>query len=68
MKDGIKGYKFEEEISKNGSSKVFLATKIDNGKKYAIKKIDKSYLNDKHYKKYVNNEIFILKNINNFMI
>ena len=65
MKDGIKGYKFEEEISKNGSSKVFLATKIDNGKKYAIKKIDKSYLNDKHYKKYVNNEIFILKNINN---
>ena len=38
MKDGIKGYKFEEEISKNGSSKVFLATKIDNGKKYAIKK------------------------------
>ena len=51
MKDGIKGYKFEEEISKNGSSKVFLATKIDNGKKYAIKKIDKSYLNDKHYKK-----------------
>jgi len=65
MKDGIKGYRFEEELGQNGSSKVFLATKINNGQKYAIKKIDKSYLNDKHYKKYVNNEIFILRNINN---
>ena len=65
MKDGIKNYKIEKEISKNGSSKVYLATKLSNGEKYAIKKIDKSYLNDKRYKKYINNEIFILKNLDN---
>ena len=65
MKDGIKGYKFEQEISKNGSAKVYLATKISNGEKYAIKKIDKSYLSDKRYKKYINNEVFILKNLDN---
>ena len=34
MKDGIKGYKFEQEISKNGSAKVYLATKISNGTFY----------------------------------
>ena len=64
MQEGIKGYKFIEEISKNGSSKVYLASRIEDGKQCAIKKIDKSYLNDKRYKKYINNEIFILKHIN----
>ena len=64
MQDGIKGYKFIKEISKEGSNKVYLATKIEDGKYYAIKKIDRSYLTDKRYKKYVNNEIFILKQIN----
>lgn len=65
MQDVIKGYKFEEEIGKNGTSKVFLASRLKDGKKCAIKKIDKSFLLDKRYKKYINNEIFILKNINN---
>ncbi len=65
MQDGIKGYKFMKEIGKNGTSKVFLASRIKDGKQCAIKKIDKSYLTDKRYKKYINNEIFILKNIDN---
>ena len=47
MQDGIKGYKFIKEISKEGSNKVYLATKIEDGKYYAIKKIDRSYLTDK---------------------
>ena len=32
--DGIKGYKFIKEISKEGSNKVYLATKIEDGKYY----------------------------------
>ena len=65
MHEGIKGYKFEADIGKNGTSKVYLATRLKDGLKCAIKKIDKSFLNDERYKKYINNEIFILKHINN---
>ena len=67
MQDGIKGYRFEKLISDNNSdiSKVYLASRIKDGLKFAIKKIDKSVLNDKRYKKYLNNEIFILKQIKN---
>ena len=67
MQDGIKGYRFEKLISDNHSdiSKVYLASRIKDGLKFAIKKIDKSVLNDKRYKKYLNNEIFILKQIKN---
>ncbi len=59
----LEGYKFEKEIGKGAFSKVILATKLGTGEKYAIKKIDKSYLSDDRYKKYLNNEIFILNNI-----
>ena len=59
----LKGYKFEKEIGKGSFSKVVLATKLDSGEKCAIKKIEKSFINDKRYKKYLNNEIFILNNI-----
>ena len=62
--DELKGYKFEKEIGKGAFSSVFLATKLDSGEKCAIKKIDISYVNDKRYKKYLNNEIYILNNIN----
>ena len=65
MQDGIKGYKFEKIISENEISKVYLASRIKDGIKCAIKQIDKSVLNDKRYKKYLNNEIFILRHINN---
>ena len=65
MQDGIKGYKFEKIISENEISKVYLASRIKDGIKYAIKQIDKSVLSDKRYKKYLNNEIFILRHINN---
>ena len=63
LEEEIKGFKFEKEIGKGAFSKVILATKLDTGEKCAIKKIDKSYINDKRYKKYLNNEIFILNNI-----
>ena len=63
LEEEIKGFKFEKEIGKGAFSKVILATKLDTGEKCAIKKIDKSYVNDKRYKKYLNNEIFILNNI-----
>lgn len=62
MMDEIKGYKYEKDIGKGAFSKVILATKVDTGEKFAIKQIDKSYINDKRYKKYLNNEIFILNN------
>ena len=65
MQDEIKGYKLEKQIGKGISSKVFLGSRIKDGEKVAIKMIDKSFLADKRYKKYVNNEIFILKNIKN---
>jgi len=64
MENIIKGYKLEQQIGKGVSSKVFLATRIKDGEKVAIKQIDKSFLQEKRYKKYINNEIFILKNIN----
>ena len=65
MQDGIKGYKFEKIISENEISKLYLASRIKDGIKCAIKQIDKSVLSDKRYKKYLNNEIFILRHINN---
>ena len=61
----LKGYKIEKEIGKGAFSQVVLGTKLDTGEKVAIKKIDKSFLNDSRFKKYLNNEIFILNNIKN---
>ena len=61
----LKGYKIEKQIGGGAYSQVLLATKLDTGEKFAIKRIDKSLLNDKRYKKYLNNEIFILNNIKN---
>ena len=58
----LQGYRFDKEIGKGAFSKVYLATKIDTGERFAIKRIDKSFVNDKRYKKYLNNEIFILNN------
>ena len=60
----LKGYEFEKEIGKGAFANVILATKMGTGEKFAIKRIDKSYINDKRYKKYLNNEIFILNNLN----
>ena len=61
----LKGYRLEKELGKGAFSQVYLATKLDTGEKCAVKKIDKSLLNDKRFKKYLNNEIFILNNIKN---
>ena len=61
----IEGYKLEKELGQGAFSKVLLATKLDTGEKCAIKKIDKSYVGDRRFKKYLNNEIFILGEIKN---
>ena len=61
----IKGYKLEKEIAEGTFSKVLLGTKLDTNEKCAIKKIDISLTNNKVFKKYLNNEIFILNNIKN---
>jgi serine/threonine protein kinase len=58
----LQGYRFDKEIGKGAFSMVYLATKTDSGERYAIKRIDKSFVTDKRYKKYLNNEIFILNN------
>ena len=58
----LQGYRFDKEIGKEAFSMVYLATKTDTGERYAIKRIDKSFVTDKRYKKYLNNEIFILNN------
>jgi serine/threonine protein kinase len=63
LEEELKGFKFEKEIGKGAFSKVLLATRLDTGEKCAIKKIDKPFINNKTYKKYLNNEIFILNNI-----
>ena len=60
---GLKGFIFEKEIGKGAFSKVILAKKKDSGERFAIKQIDKSFINDPRYKKYLNNEVFILNNI-----
>ena len=65
MQDEIKGYKFVDELGKGLSSKVFLAVRKKDGEKFAIKRVERAFVNDKNYKKYINNEIYILKNINN---
>ena len=65
MEYSIKGYKFLKQIGKGVSSKVYLAQSLKDGKTYAIKQIERTFIKDKRYKKYINNEIYILKNIKN---
>ena len=65
MEYSIKGYKFLKQIGKGVSPKVYLAQSLKDGKTYAIKQIEKTFIKDKRYKIYTNNEIFILKNIKN---
>ena len=57
-------FKLEKELGKGIFSNVFLATRIKDGSKFAIKRMYKCLINDKRYMKYINNEIFILKQIN----
>ena len=64
MEERLKGYKFIKELYKGSLSNIYLATRIKDGKNFAIKRIYKSLINDKTYRKYVNNEIYILNHIN----
>ena len=61
--DELQKYKFDKKIGTGDFSNVYLATQTDTGEKYVIKTIDKSLLCDKRFKKYINNEIFILNHI-----
>ena len=63
MEEKIMGYKLIKEIYKGTLSNVYLATRIKDGQYFAIKKIFKSLLDDKDYRKYLNNEIYILNHI-----
>ena len=63
MEERIMGYKLIKEIYKGTLSNIYLATRIKDGQNFAIKKIFKSLINDKNYRKYLNNEIYILNHI-----
>ena len=64
MQNEVKGYRIDELLGKGSSSTIFSVTRTQDGKKFAMKVIERSLVNDKRYKKYINNEIFILKNVN----
>lgn len=65
----INGYKLEKEISKGGLyGKVYFGTKLDTKEKCVIKKISFQNLSNKLLKRYLNDEIFILRNHKNYHI
>ena len=59
----LPNYKFENLIGRGAETKVYLATKKDTGEKHAIKIIEKHYLKDNKIKRYLNNEVYILKSL-----
>ena len=63
MEGKVSGYKLIKEIYKGSLANIYLATRIKDGKNFAIKRIFKSLINDKTYRKYLNNEIYILNHI-----
>jgi serine/threonine-protein kinase ULK/ATG1 len=63
MEKIIMGYKLIKEIYSSTFSSIFLATRIRDGQNFAIKRIFKSQINDKRYRRYLNNEIYILNHL-----
>ena len=57
------GYKLIKEIYSSTFSSIFLATRIKDGQNFAIKRIFRSQINDKRFKRYLNNEIYILNHL-----
>ncbi len=56
-------YKLENRIGKGAFSEVYITKKLGEDKKYATKKILKETLSNSKIKKYFNNELHILNNI-----
>lgn len=65
METIIMGYKLIKEIYSSTFSSIFLATRIKDGQNFAIKRIFRSQINDKRFKRYLNNEIYILNHLEN---
>ena len=63
METIIMGYKLIKEIYSSTFSSIFLATRIKDGQNFAIKRIFRSQINDKRFKRYLNNEIYILNHL-----
>lgn len=64
VNEAPEGFEYIKNIGKEDLSKVFLAKKKDTGEKYVIHKIDKNNIyNNKKFRKYLNNEIYILRNV-----
>ena len=59
----INEYNLERLIWKDISGEYFFCTKKDTKEKFIIKRYKNDLLNDKRIKSYMNNEIFILRNI-----
>ena len=65
MEEELKNYTINNEIGKGSFSKVYSGISKKTGEKVAVKRINKRFITEKQYKKYLNNEIFILNNVNN---
>ena len=60
----INDYNLERLIGEeNIYNELFISTKKDTKEKFIIKRYKNDLLNDKRIKSYMNNEIFILRNI-----
>ena len=50
MEGKVSGYKLIKEIYKGSLANIYLATRIKDGKNFAIKRMFKSLINDKTYR------------------
>ena len=64
MSEVPEGYTFDKLIGKGAFGEVYLTSKKGTNEKFATKKMDKSLVLRDKVKKYFNNEIFILKQVN----
>ena len=60
----VEDFTLEKCIGKGSFGEVYLASKKGTNKKFAVKKVSKGLAKQEKVKKYFNNEIFILRNIN----
>ena len=62
--DCINDYSLEKFIGyEEDTSEVFISIKKETKEKYKIRRLKKESLKNKYFKKYINNEIFLLRNI-----
>ena len=61
----IDDYTLVEKLGKGSFCEVYLTSKLRTKEKFATKKIDKKFARNQKVKKYIDNEIEILKEIDN---